>query len=68
MTTRKDRLLVHLRVCEVVVNIFNHSLLLPLLSGQLLATSHDLGLEKVATGTPAISGKSSLVKYHIMGI
>ena len=37
-------------------------------SGQIIATSHDLGPQKVAfwkgNGTPAISGKSSLVKYY----
>ena len=37
-------------------------------SGQIIATSHDLGPQKVAEGlrkgNPLISGKSSLVKYN----
>ena len=37
-------------------------------SDQIITTSHDLGLRKVAfrkgNGTPAISGKSRLVKYY----
>ena len=35
-------------------------------SGQIIATSHDLGPQKVAfrKGNPLISGKSRLVKYY----
>ena len=35
-------------------------------TGQIIATSHDLGHQKVAfwKGIPLISGKSRLVKYY----
>ena len=35
-------------------------------SGQIIATSHDLGSQKAAFGreTPKVSGKSRLVKYY----
>ena len=60
----------------ILTNIFqmgsNHQLVLiyQFISGQIIATSHDLGPHKVAKQgkSPKISGKSRLVKYYNLPI
>ena len=50
------------------VHIYDMYIYICMISGQIIATSHDLGPQKVAEErkSPAISGNSRLVKYYFI--